>query len=409
MKVKGSDLSRILSTIQKMASSYIDSNNLIMISEGGKVKLLASSRNATVQLKETIEIDESDPFYDAEPIGLALKPLFQCISEAGEDEIILGLNEESTGYVMVKTRRDKYNIAYQRIPRDSVTALSTEIPGNVTTLIEDTKIEELIPISDMISNIGSLCPDGKFKSIMYKTDGKLNIVFITASIISTFNIPSSSESDIVGIDTKTPSVPVSLSKVISASDKKDTMSLKFDDNNVYIDTNVVSVKLTYIRGQKEVSESAAGINRTVNGILEMDRNHIKIKVHPGMLLSCVQKASIFVNKSSHEKLAAYIPLKMENRHSIGVDYRNASGSFSTIIDERVDIEGGSREVSKDDPYELPISMPMLISMLDTLKKACANERVSIEARKSDEGIVFVRVCPEERNNINYFLRLRVRT
>jgi hypothetical protein len=405
MIVKGHVIKKILDDIKTIGVTKIDTENLIIYKDGEVLKFAAASRDTILVLVNTIKLTKENNISFSGAISININTINSAIEDPAADVTMEVLSEDSR-YMTISTPSESYNVSTLPLTQKDIDTIFNKDTSTLTCLIENIKVSAIKPISTMIANIGSLCPDNQFKTILYRDENSFQTIFVTATTMSSFECAISKEenpSPAYGIETKSPIVPSSINNFLTKLEDDDKISIHCSNNTFKITSSIGTLISSYTCIEKPIIDSVNAYNNTRNSILKFDKKMMSIKVSPKVLKKAISKASILISKSKHDQLSSYIPITIPNKTSLSISFKAASGSYATTMESGIDNEGISTNPSN--PSVLTMCIPIMTSILSTMEDT-SNNRTVIEARETDDDKIFVRITPESNNNINYFIRLR---
>jgi hypothetical protein len=408
MIVKGQILNTIIDNIKAIGAAKIDTDNIIIYNDGEKLRFGASSRDTIVIVNDVIQLTKENSISFTGAISININTLSSAVSDSNDCDVSIEVSKEDVRYLTISTPVESYNIGTLPIgDKDIENIFNRNIP-DLQVLFENISISTIRPISTMIANIGSLCPDNQFKTILYRNSNNFQAIFVTATTMSSFEttLPNTPEDKkmISGIETKSPIVPSSINIFINKLKDTDNISISCSPNIFKITSSIGTLISTFSSLDKPIMDSVNAFNQTKANILAIDKKMMSIKISPKILKKAINKASILVSKSKFDQMSSYIPITIPDEKSISIAFKSASGSYSTTMNTGIDASGISKNPGS--PSVLAMCIPIMNSILSTMEDTSANNRTIIEARETDDDKIFVRITPEAGNKINYFIRLR---
>ena len=405
------EFATVLGRVSSYGSSKIETNNILLYRRPEDDRLIfgVASRTTLLTVISQFTVAETDILQIKTAIAVNEKTLTAIVTGMGKNELVIETNSENESFIKLSTSKETYDLSYSVPSQEDVDKIFKVDESGSSTLFKDVPILNLKHLSTVVSNIGILCTDNQYRSIIHRKGTELKCIFLTGTTlnIAKVGLPANEEYDEdndYGLDTTSSFLTRALAQVISFMKKEQLLTVKYNSNSAFFSSDDMLMQTAFDSKSDDISNSIQ-IYYNLKDIIEMSQANVLNIALPGKELEeTINKASIVLSKSAVNRLDSYIPLFISNDSSVKLEAKSTAGSYSTSIDEEVTIEGlPDKYVADSVTYNMNI--PMMKAMLGALNKTYKG-RIKIELRDTIENKTYVSIQNEKDDGISYYIRLR---
>ena len=413
MKIEAKALMEVLDRVKNLGAARIESNNILIHREptSGCLVFAITSRVMHLVVRSELKVETTDSFFFEGAISINFSTLMSVIGGMRDISVDIDFNPTNPNYIQIVSAHERYDMAFTRIENDTVAIIFSIDTSSATTLIDSEPVSELLPLGRIVKNIGYLCVDNQFRTIVHRTGRELKTVFITATTMNVFNHTLADKdtykqaTEAIGFDSKTELVPRALTQVLSCLDDTANITIKYDNTNVIIEFGCGVLRASFIRSADPIDKSIEAYTKMKSIVDILQKNTVTIRVGASGLEELIKKSSALMAKSASTKLTSYVPLYIVSPTEVRVSFKCSAGSYESSISSGVNVEGLPDKYATCQAV-FNMSIPMMSSILNTLVLTFGGAKTVIEMKESGEGRIYVVIRSESSGKITYYMRLK---
>lgn len=407
MNVPAVSLLSYLHKVKIAGSSTIDTPNVVLYSGESNNIILTTSNGSTIAVVKTDIIVDND-FTLSSAISVPIQILISVLTSCKANKVDITLRDR---FIILKTSTEVYEVAFTRVSTSALERLKAEQDIDTSIIMwKDIPLSYTLPLTSSIKNILTICPDGKYRMILYNdivnhhTQNTCILVTSTTMEIIRTILPDGASSQAV-IDTKTNIIPNIILRMITLDNKASTVSMWTSDKKMRISIgDITTVTALYVSPSIQRPQSI--VESMENTIRSCTGRSTTITMKTESLLDIVKKAVIILNKDKSGKMKSYLPFIAETKNEIKTLFSCSYGSYTTSVKDNITLEDSA---DMERSIKLDLHLSIMESILSTISSLGPNgHMITITMKKSseDDDKIYITFKPTTINTPIFYMRLK---